>query len=98
MRALSFQEKWHRMDKDYLAKVLACLLAGILILLVAASEVECYDMPMMFCNHLFPSCLLYTSITGVPLPLISYSGSFVLMVMFALGLVNSCLLYTSRCV
>ena len=28
-------------------------------------------------------------ITGVPLPLISYSGSFVLMVMFALGLVNS---------
>jgi rod shape determining protein RodA len=28
-------------------------------------------------------------ITGIPLPLISYSGSFVLMVMFALGLVNS---------
>jgi rod shape determining protein RodA len=28
-------------------------------------------------------------ITGVPLPLISYSGSFVLMVMFALGLINS---------
>src|SRR5438270_3772453 len=28
-------------------------------------------------------------ITGVPLPLISYSGSFVLMVMFGLGLVNS---------
>src|ERR671925_706787 len=28
-------------------------------------------------------------ITGVPLPLISYSGSFALMVMFALGVVNS---------
>jgi rod shape determining protein RodA len=28
-------------------------------------------------------------ITGVPLPLISYSGSFVLMFMFGLGLVNS---------
>jgi rod shape determining protein RodA len=28
-------------------------------------------------------------ITGVPLPLISYSGSFVLMVMFGLGIVNS---------
>jgi len=28
-------------------------------------------------------------ITGVPLPLVSYSGSFVLMVMFGLGLVNS---------
>src|SRR3989442_2665412 len=28
-------------------------------------------------------------ITGVPLPLISYSGSFVLMIMFGFGLVNS---------
>ena len=28
-------------------------------------------------------------ITGVPLPLVSYSGSFVLMVMFGLGIVNS---------
>src|SRR5213082_273607 len=28
-------------------------------------------------------------ITGVPLPLISYSGSFVLVIMFGLGLVNS---------
>ena len=28
-------------------------------------------------------------ITGVPLPLISYSGSFALMIMFALGVVNS---------
>ena len=28
-------------------------------------------------------------ITGVPLPLISYSGSFVVVIMFGLGLVNS---------
>jgi len=28
-------------------------------------------------------------LTGVPLPLISYSGSFALMIMFALGVVNS---------
>ncbi|HZR79132.1 MAG TPA: FtsW/RodA/SpoVE family cell cycle protein, partial [Chthoniobacterales bacterium] len=28
-------------------------------------------------------------ITGVPLPLISYSGSFALMIMFALWIVNS---------
>ena len=28
-------------------------------------------------------------ITGLPLPLISYGGTFVLMIMFALGLVNS---------
>jgi len=28
-------------------------------------------------------------ITGVPLPLVSYSGSFALMIMFGLGIVNS---------
>ena len=28
-------------------------------------------------------------VVGVPLPLISYSGSFVLMIMFGLGIVNS---------
>lgn len=28
-------------------------------------------------------------ITGLPLPLISYGGTFLVMVMFALGLVNS---------
>src|SRR3989442_5438171 len=32
-------------------------------------------------------------ITGWPLPLISYSGSFVLMIMFGLGLVNSFLIH-----
>src|ERR671923_806593 len=32
-------------------------------------------------------------ITGVPLPLISYSGSFALMIMFALGIVNSVWVY-----
>jgi rod shape determining protein RodA len=28
-------------------------------------------------------------ITGVPLPLVSYSGSFLVMIMFGLGIVNS---------
>jgi rod shape determining protein RodA len=28
-------------------------------------------------------------ITGLPLPLISYSGSFVVIIMFGLGMVNS---------
>jgi len=43
-------------------------------------------------THLFQNVGMTISmlpITGVPLPLISYSGSFVLMIMFGLGIVNS---------
>jgi rod shape determining protein RodA len=34
-------------------------------------------------------CISMMPVTGVPLPLISYSGSFVCVIMFSLGLVNS---------
>ncbi|MCX6968149.1 MAG: FtsW/RodA/SpoVE family cell cycle protein [Verrucomicrobia bacterium] len=34
-------------------------------------------------------CISLMPVTGVPLPLISYSGSFVCVIMFSLGLVNS---------
>src|SRR6202171_397974 len=43
-------------------------------------------------THVFQNIGMTISIlpiTGVPLPLISYSGSFALMIMFALGIVNS---------
>ncbi len=43
-------------------------------------------------THIFQNMGMTISmlpITGVPLPLISYSGSFALMIMFGLGLVNS---------
>jgi rod shape determining protein RodA len=43
-------------------------------------------------THIFQNIGMTISmvpITGVPLPLISYSGSFVIMVMFGLGIVNS---------
>jgi rod shape determining protein RodA len=42
--------------------------------------------------HLFENvgmCVLITPITGIPLPLISYSGTFVVICMFLLGLVQS---------
>lgn len=42
--------------------------------------------------HIFENigmCVLITPITGIPLPLISYSGTFVLICMFLLGLVQS---------
>jgi len=43
-------------------------------------------------THVFQNVGMTISIlpiTGVPLPLISYSGSFALMIMFGLGIVNS---------
>jgi rod shape determining protein RodA len=43
-------------------------------------------------THIFQNIGMTISllpITGVPLPLISYSGSFVLMIMFGLGIINS---------
>jgi rod shape determining protein RodA len=43
-------------------------------------------------THIFQNMGMTISmlpITGVPLPLISYSGSFVLMIMFGLGIINS---------
>ncbi len=42
--------------------------------------------------HLFENvgmCVLLTPITGIPLPLVSYSGTFVVICMFLLGLVQS---------
>lgn len=46
----------------------------------------------LFFAHVFENigmCVLLTPITGIPLPLISYSGTFVVMCMFLLGLVQS---------
>jgi rod shape determining protein RodA len=46
----------------------------------------------LFFAHIFENigmCVLLTPITGIPLPLVSYSGTFVLMCMFLLGLVQS---------
>lgn len=43
-------------------------------------------------SHVFENigmCVLLMPITGIPLPLISYSGTFVVMCMFLLGLVQS---------
>lgn len=46
----------------------------------------------LFFAHVFENigmCVLLMPITGIPLPLISYSGTFVVMCMFLLGLVQS---------
>ncbi len=46
----------------------------------------------LFFAHIFESlgmCVLIMPVTGIPLPLVSYSGTFVVICMFLLGLVQS---------
>jgi len=53
----------------------------------------------LFFAHLFESigmCVLLTPITGIPLPLVSYSGTFVVICMFLLGLVQSVWVHRSK--
>ncbi|MGJ8676253.1 MAG: FtsW/RodA/SpoVE family cell cycle protein [Akkermansiaceae bacterium] len=49
--------------------------------------------------HVFENigmCVLLMPITGIPLPLVSYSGTFVVMIMFILGLVQSVWVHRNR--
>ena len=53
----------------------------------------------LFFAHIFESigmCVLIMPITGIPLPLISYSGTFVVICMFMLGLVQSVWIHRNR--
>ncbi|MEO7101456.1 MAG: FtsW/RodA/SpoVE family cell cycle protein [Luteolibacter sp.] len=53
----------------------------------------------LFFAHIFESigmCVLITPITGIPLPLVSYSGTFVVICMFLLGLVQSVWIHRNR--
>jgi rod shape determining protein RodA len=53
----------------------------------------------LFFAHMFESigmCILLTPITGIPLPLVSYSGTFVVICMFLLGFVQSVWLHRSK--
>lgn len=61
-------------SRDASGRMLVCLIVG------------------MFFAHIFESigmCVLLMPVTGIPLPLISYSGTFVVICMFLLGLVQS---------
>ncbi|MEP4076904.1 FtsW/RodA/SpoVE family cell cycle protein [Haloferula sp.] len=79
------------------------LITGFALLLVLCLFVATYARdPMgrmivagvvaLFFAHIFENigmCIKLMPITGIPLPLISYSGTFVVMTMFLLGLVQS---------
>lgn len=58
----------------------------------------CMVVAMIFA-HVFETigmCLLLLPITGIPMPLVSYSGTFVVVCMFLLGLVQSVWVHRNR--
>lgn len=79
------------------------LISGFTVLLVLCLFVSSYARDLMGCMlvggvvalffaHIFENigmCIQLMPITGIPLPLISYSGTFVVMCMFMLGMVQS---------
>jgi rod shape determining protein RodA len=58
---------------------------------IAGRLIVCMVVALFFA-HVYESigmCILVMPITGIPLPLVSYSGTFVVICMFLLGLMQS---------
>jgi len=71
--------------------LILCLIAGFYSRDFCGQIIAC-GVVALFLAHIFENigmCILIMPITGIPLPLISYSGTFVLICMFLLGLVQS---------
>jgi len=65
---------------------------------VAGRLIVCMVVALFFA-HIFENigmCVLLMPITGIPLPLVSYSGTFVVICMFLLGLVQSVWVHRHR--
>lgn len=89
-------EQWGFLGGVLLMGAFALLLLICLYVAYRAADdiglLVCVGFTALIFTHLFQNVgmtIAIVPITGVPLPLISYSGSFALMIMFALGLVNS---------
>src|SRR5206468_3435499 len=89
-------EQWGFIGGMFLAGAFTLLLLTCLFVAFFAGDqlglLLVVRMTALIFTHIFQNMgmtIALVPITGVPLPLISYSGSFVLMIMFGLGLVNS---------
>lgn len=92
----SIGESWGFMGGLVLLGAFAVLLLACLVTAYRAADnlgvLVCTGVLALIFTHMFQNIGMTISlmpITGVPLPLISYSGSFVVVIMFALGMVNS---------
>ncbi|MDB4506858.1 FtsW/RodA/SpoVE family cell cycle protein [Akkermansiaceae bacterium] len=86
------------------------LISGFALLLIQCLFIAFYSRDLagrlivggvvgLFFAHMFENigmCILLTPITGIPLPLVSYSGTFVIICMFLLGLVQSIWVHQSK--
>ncbi len=89
-------EQWGFIGGAFLLGAFALLLLTCLFVAFCAGDqfglLLTIGIAALIFTHIFQNVGMTISmlpITGVPLPLISYSGSFVLMIMFGLGIVNS---------
>src|SRR2546421_1064763 len=89
-------EQWGFVGGVFLIGAFALLLLTCLFVAFVAGDqfglLLVIGMTALVFTHIFQNVGMTISIlpiTGVPLPLISYSGSVVLMIMFGLGIVNS---------
>jgi rod shape determining protein RodA len=89
-------EQWGFIGGVVLISAFAFLLLNCLFVALNSADqlglLLCAGITALIFGHVFQNIGMTIGIlpiTGVPLPLISYSGSFVVMIMFALGLVNS---------
>jgi rod shape determining protein RodA len=89
-------EQWGFVGGMFLLGAFALLLLTCLFVALTAGDLFgtllVTGITTLIFTHIFQNVGMTISvlpITGVPLPLISYSGSFALMVMFGLGIVNS---------
>ena len=89
-------EQWGFVGGAFLLGAFALLLLTCLFVAFCAGDqfglLLVIGISALIFTHIFQNVGMTISmlpITGVPLPLISYSGSFVLMIMFGLGIVNS---------
>ena len=89
-------EQWGFMGGIALLSAFALLLLTCLYVAYKAADMFglllVIGISTLIFTHIFQNIGMTISIvpiTGLPLPLISYSGSFALMIMFGLGIVNS---------
>src|SRR5437764_697314 len=89
-------EQWGFVGGVFLISAFALLLLTCLFVAFFAGDqfglLLVIGITALIFTHIFQNVGMTISIlpiTGVPLPLISYSGSFALMIMFSLGVVNS---------
>jgi rod shape determining protein RodA len=89
-------EQWGFVGGAFLLGAFALLLVTCLFVAFCAGDqfglLLVIGITALIFTHIFQNVgmtIALLPITGVPLPLISYSGSFVLMIMFGLGVVNS---------